>query len=150
MLTQSQAARMLSEFEDEVRRKGYESTDKRALANVFGALKVRLANPHVHPNSKKLDAVRALEKQWHQDRIGKPILGDQDQIMGYDPAGTQGGALTISSILERLRKFIPELPVKIDPPKPIVIPAVIAPSQIGAAVDAAVAKALAARDAAGV
>src|SRR5580704_16099757 len=148
MITQAQGTRMLGEFEQEVQRVGYEVADKRSLASIFNYLKSRLADATLYNTPQKLKAVEALEQRWQQDRIGKPILADYGQgIIGWDPNGTERGALTISTVLRELRALLVELPEKIVAPEPQTWPAMIAPgvpaSTITDAVDVAVAKALA-------
>ena len=149
MITKAQATRMLDEFEQEIARIGYETSDKRALTNIFGYLRVRLSDCSIYPNTSKLRALDALELRWHQDRNGK--LVDHGGLLAYDPAGTQKGAATIHGIIKELRAFVAELPVKLDTPAPIVLPAMLAPflaaSTVTNLVDEAIAKALAARDA---
>ncbi len=152
MITQATATRMLDEFENEVRRVGYEDVDKRCLNSIFGYLRLRCSDASIYSSTQKLKTVDALEKKWHQDRIGKPIVEEYgDGILGYDPAGTQRGALTIGAIIRELRVLCRELPEKVVEPAPIVIPAQIIPglpaSVVEDAVNAAVAKALAQHDA---
>jgi hypothetical protein len=151
MITKGTATRMLDEFQQEVERVGYEAADKRCLNNIFGYLKIRCADFRIYDNDKKLKAVLKLEAQWQQDRIGKPILADHgDGILGYDPSGTQRGALTIGAIIRELRALLVELPERIQKPAPILLPPLVAlgvsPASITETVDAAVARALEARD----
>lgn len=152
MITQAQATRMLSEFEQEVQRVGYETCDKRTLTNLFGYLKIRCADSTLYGRADKLKAVQNLERRWQIERKGSPILADHGgDIIGFDPAGTQRGALTIGAILRELRGLLVELPEKIKGPEPqsfppLVASGVIPASTITAAVETAVAKALAARD----
>lgn len=148
MITQAQAARMLSEFEQEVQRVGYETADKRALANLFGYLKVRTSDSAIFSTPQTFKRVETLEQRWQQDRIGSPIRADYGEgIIGWNPAGTQRGALTIDAILQELRGLLRALPEKIVAPEPQIWPAMVAPGipadTITNAVDAAVAKALA-------
>jgi hypothetical protein len=152
MITQTQAARMLSDFEQDVERVGYETCDKRTLANLFGYLKIRCADSTFYGRADKLKAVQALEQRWQSDRKGKPILGGQNGVMGWDPEGTQQGALTIGAILREMRALLVEVPEKIKDPAPqfwppIAIPGTVATAAIVDAVNSAVAKALAERDA---
>jgi hypothetical protein len=65
--------------------------------------------------------------------------------MGYDPDSTQRGALTIGAVIRELRALF-ELTETIKKPEPQVWPAMLAPGLSTNAIDAAVAKALAARD----
>ena len=143
---------MLAEFEQEVQRVGYEVADKRALANLFGYLKVRTSDSTIYSSTQTFKRVDALEQRWQQDRIGSPIRADYGEgIIGWDPNGTQRGALTIGAILRDLRALLVELPATIKAPEPQVWPAMLAPGvpadTITNAVDAAVSKALASRDA---
>jgi hypothetical protein len=147
MITRFQAERVLGEFEQEVGRVGYETADKRALTNLFGYLKLRCADNTIYSSTAKLKAVQALEQRWQRDRIGQPIILDRGEVMGYDPNGTQRGALTIGAIIRELRALLVELPENILKPAPMVVPAMLAPGLSSATIDAAIAKALAARDA---
>jgi hypothetical protein len=148
MITQAQAARMLSEFENEVQRVGYETCDKRTLPNLFGYLKIRCADSTLYGRADKLKAVQALEQRWQSDRKAKPILSGQNGVMGWDPEGTQRGALTIGAILREMRALLVELPEKIKDPAPqfwppIAIPGTVPTAAIADAVNSAVTKALA-------
>ncbi len=152
MITKSQATRVLSEFETDLERIGYEQVSKTPLTTIFGYLKIRCANFKIYSSPQKLKAVEALERRWQQDRIGKPILADHGEgIAGWDPNGTGRGAKTIGLILRELSALLVELPEKIEKPEPQIWPAMVAigvrADSITNAVDQAVSRALAARDA---
>jgi hypothetical protein len=148
MITQSQATRVLSEFEADLERIGYEQVSKTPLTTIFGYLKIRCADFKIYSGPQKLKAVEALERRWQQDRIGKPILADYGEgVIGFDPAGTECGALTIGAILRELRCLLSEFPETLPKPQPEIWPAMLAPGLRVSTIDDAVARALAARDA---
>jgi hypothetical protein len=148
MITRMSAEVLLRDFETDLERIGYEQVDKRPLITIFGYLKIRCSDSTIYSTPQKLKAIEGLERRWQQDRIGSPIRADYGEgIMGWDPNGTQRGALTIGAILRELRALLVELPEKIVAPEPQIWPAMLAPGipadSITNAVDAAVARALA-------
>jgi hypothetical protein len=149
MIDQATATRMLDEFQQEVQRTGYETCDKRTLTDLFGYLKIRCADSTLYGRGDKLKATLALEQRWQSDRKGTAILADHGEgTVGWNPAGTGKGSLTIHGIIKELRGLLVELPERITPPAPRSFPPLVAPGVIpasitDAALDASVARVLA-------
>ena len=101
-MLQQQARTVLTELRNDIARSGYDSSEKRHLAVLFGDLKLRYSNPAPKAGlvtdaaataaAEKLKAVSELEQTWQKDR-----------------RNDSGGADSILGILDKVEQFIGDL-----------------------------------------
>lgn len=94
----SQARTVLSELRSDIRRRGYDQSEKRHLAVLFNDLKYLYSNTRDEKkfDPKKFEQVAALEKKWQEDR-----------------RNALGGADSIHAILAQLEQYLPDLPPEV-------------------------------------
>jgi hypothetical protein len=103
-MLQAQARTAIADLRADIARRGYDQSEKRHLAVLFGDLKHVYSSPALYrvvtdemaaTAADKLKQVSELQLKWQEDR-----------------RNAAGGADTIPQILAQLERFIPDLPAE--------------------------------------